>query len=49
MLSPTDKSVGSGTFWCRRFGDDYLAPAFWRRAVLALGCFGASVETDQCV
>jgi len=32
-----------GTFWDRPFVDEL----FWRRAVLAPGCFGARAETDK--
>ena len=56
----TTRKYGSGSFWRRRFGDYYLATTvfgagyigaetFSRWAVLALGYFDASAETDKCV
>ena len=31
------------------FGAAILVTNIWRRAILALSCFGASAETDKCV
>ena len=39
----------SGTFWRRHFGDDNLAPPFWRCAVLALERFAVGMFWRQPV
>jgi len=45
MLQGDAKRIGY--FLRRRFGDECLAPAIWRRALLALSCFGARL-TSVC-
>jgi len=43
---PTRASVThewTGMFWPSRFGDDFLAPAIWYRAILAMNYFDTDV------